>query len=474
METTTQPYEDPRPVPDQSGCRPRHPTRRRFLRQTVIGAVGILPLSRWGATVAHAGADGTIAMPVGDFLNSMGACSSLTGRGETLEGTIQALKYTGLRFIRCGLEDRISVRDMIELHRQTGARIAYGLLSGGTDLARLLNEARPLASAGALLALEGNNEPNNWGVTYQGEKGGRDLSWLPVAKLQRDLYKAVKSDRVLKDYPVWSISEAGAQTDNVGLQFLTIPDGAGCLMPDGTQYADYANCHNYITHPSWPGLHDNQTWLSASPGRDCPVDGLYGNHGRTWRKKFPGYSEAELATLPRVTTETGFPVGGDVTEEIQARLFMNLYLSQFKRGWSHTAIYLLRTRSNEPAHERYAIYRMDYTPKQAAHYLHNLTTILAHRGAVSTPGRLAYAIPNQPATVHDLLLQKSHGTFALVLWGERFTGGADTITVNLGVRCMAVRVYDPTVGTSPMHTLTGVDSLTLVLSDHPVVVEVIR
>jgi len=27
-------------------------------------------------------------------------------------------------------------------------------------------------AAGALLAFEGNNEPNNWGVTYQGEQGG--------------------------------------------------------------------------------------------------------------------------------------------------------------------------------------------------------------------------------------------------------------------------------------------------------------
>jgi hypothetical protein len=89
-------------------------------------------------------------------------------------------------------------------------------------------------------------------VTYEGVRGGRTNSWLPVAKLQRDLYQAVKSDPILKDYPVWSLSENGAQTDNVGLQFLTIPAGAGTLMPDGTRFADCANCHNYLTHPSWP------------------------------------------------------------------------------------------------------------------------------------------------------------------------------------------------------------------------------
>lgn len=44
---------------------------------------------------------------------------------------------------------------------------------------------------------------------YQGEKRSGDLSWLPETKLQRDLYKAVKNDPVLKNYPVWNISESG-------------------------------------------------------------------------------------------------------------------------------------------------------------------------------------------------------------------------------------------------------------------------
>ena len=407
-----------------------------------------------------------------DFLNSIGVVSSITGRGETLSGTISSISYTGIRFIRCGIEDRISVADMISLHEKTNTKIVYGLLSGGTNITRLLNEARQLASAGALLALEGNNEPNNWGIKYQDEQGGRNLSWIPVAKLQSDLYKAVKSDPVLKDYPVWNISESGAETDNVGLQFLTIPDNAGTLMPDGTQYADYANCHNYITHPSWRGLHDNQTWLSADPGPACPVDGLYGNYGLTWRNHYKGYSGSELVKLPRVTTETGFPTGEDLTEEIQARLFMNLYLSQFKRGWSHTVIYLLRTRSNESSHERYAIFRMDYTPKQAAHYLHNMTSILADSIDTADPGSINYSVIDQPASVHDLLLQKSDGKFELVVWGERFTGGSDNVTINLGKSFSTVRIFDPTVGTSPIQNLSGISSLTIELTDHPVIIEI--
>jgi len=369
----------------------------------------------------------TAAIPANDFLDSIGVCSAVSRRGEKLASTIEAARYTGIRWFRVGYESGIPIGDLLELHRQTGVRFSYGLMSGGTDIARLLEGARQLASARALIALEGNNEPNNWGITYQGEKGGRTSTWLPVARLQRDLYAAVKSDPVLKEYPVWSLSENGAQEDNVGLQFLTIPNGAGALMPDGTKYADYANCHNYMTHPGWPGLHDNQTWIAADPGRGCKVDGLYGNYGLTWRRRFKGYWEDELLTLPRVTTETGITIEGAITEPIQARLYLSVYLDQFKRGWKQTAVYLLRDRTDERGNQTFGFYRPDYTPRLAATYLHNLTAILADKPANAKPGALHYSIAPRPSTVHDLLLQKSDGTFALVVWNERFSRQVGTM-----------------------------------------------
>jgi hypothetical protein len=415
--------------------------------------------------------NGIKAVSANTFLNSMGVCSSISGRGETLEGSIEALNYTGIRWVRCGLEDDITTSEMITLRKKTDAKIAFGLLSGNTNIAAIIDTSRILAGADALLAIEGNNEPNNWPIVYKGQQGGGEYSWLPVSQLQNDLYKAVKTDAVLQNYPVWNISESGAQTDNVGLQFLIIPDSAKTKMPGGTRYADYANCHNYITHPAWPGLHDNQTWLSSSPGADCPVDGLYANYGLTWKNKFEGNSLSQLQKMPRVTTETGYSIDENVTEEIQARLFLNLYLSQFKRGWSFTAIYLLRTRSNEPHHEPYAIFKKDYTPKIAAHYLHHLTTILEDRESDIVPGQVNYSIPDQPETVHDLLLQKANGTYFLVIWGERFAGGSDTITVNPTQTYHTINIYDPTVGTSSVKTIYNAGSVKLSMTNHPIIIE---
>ena len=417
------------------------------------------------------------AVPATDFLNSIGVVSTFPDRGQPLPKTVEMVKYAGFRWVRGGIEGLTAdgpttVQTYLDLHRETGVRFSWGLVSGGNDVKKLVETARRLAAADALLAFEGNNEPNNWGVTYQGEAGGGPApSWLAVAKLQRDLYTSVKNDPVLKKYPVWSISEGGAQTDNVGLQFLTIPPGAGTSLPEGTRYADYANVHNYIYHPNSAALEDNKTWNAADPSSACRVDGLYGNYGLTWGKHFRGHSETELLTLPRVTTETGCTVDGPITEEIQALNLLSMYLDQFKRGFSHTAVYLLRDRADEGGNQTFGFFKPDYTPRKAARFLHNLTTILADQGTIAKPGQLNYAVAEQPATVHEMLLQKSDGTFELVVWGERLKG-SDSLIVRLGGVYSAVRVFDPTIGSTPIKTHRNIKSLMLSVSDHPFIIEI--
>jgi hypothetical protein len=412
----------------------------------------------------------TTAISTNDFLNSIGVNSAISCRGETLEKTISIIKYTGIRWIRSGYEGDVVIQDYLKLHKETGIRFSYGLMSGGTNINRLLKDARQLAQAGALVAIEGSNEPNNWPVNYNGEKGGKDLSWLAVAKLQKDLYSAVKSDPLLKSYPVWSLCENGAQTDNAGLQFLKIPRGAGTIMPEETKYADFATCHNYFVHFSNPILQDNQTWNAADPGPLCKVDGLYGNYGLTWKNKFQGYTHQQLKCLPKVTTETGVTIDSLHSEEQQARLYLNLYLAQFKRKWSYTSVYLLRDRSDETGNQSFGFYRPDYTPRKAAIYMHNFTTILADKYTARKKAVLSYSLINPPETIHDLLLHNSNGKFQLVIWSEKING-METLEVKLKIKARLVKIYDPTLSSTPIKTLTNIANLKLRLSDHPLIVE---
>src|SRR5438105_1659086 len=151
-------------------------------------AILLLPTAR----AAAPGASGVTAARAGDFLNSIGANSAISVRGESLDKTAECARYLGLRWFRAGIEGDIPIRTFVELHKQSGARFSWGLGSGGSDVAKLIETGRQVAAAGALLAFEGPNEPNNWSITYQGRTGGRgDSSWVPVAKLQSDLYRAV-------------------------------------------------------------------------------------------------------------------------------------------------------------------------------------------------------------------------------------------------------------------------------------------
>ena len=440
------------------------------------GAVAARPSGAYAAAPRAATPSGARVHAAGasDFLESIGICAHVGQGVDDPSRSADAIAYAGIRNVRDS--DNVSasyVADLVAMHNQTGAR--FVLVRSGPDDAWLtgqLDASRGLATAGALLALEGPNEPNNWAVTYNGKSSVWDQDFTPVAGWQRALYQQAKADPVLRTYPVFHTSEAGgSEPNNVGLQFLRIPDGAGTLMPDGTVYADYANVHNYICRK--PAIIDNMAWLNASPDFVDWIDGVYGEYGVTWRKKFAGYtSAAARAALPKVTTEngwpTGDPAGGKLTEEQQARLYLNLYLAQFARGFRHTFLYMLRDGGGGDA--GFGLFDIDYNPKQSANYLHNLTTILADDGVLATmPQALHYSIADQPETVHDLLLHKGSGASFLTVWNER-ANGSDDVVVDLG-DSYDIKVYDPTVGTAPIQTGANVRTISLTLSDHPVLIE---
>jgi hypothetical protein len=446
----------------------------RFAASAVLAALGLM-LGPWIAATSAAGEDATTAVKANDFLNSLGACTHIT-QGEDDPTKIAAcLTYTGIRAIRDdGSTNPKTLQSFVAVHRACGAKVVPLPING--NIAASLAEYETLAAAGALLAAEGPNEPNNWHVTYHGKTSSNKTS-LPIAQFQRDLYAAVKTDPKLAGIPVFHSSEAGgSQPDNCGLQYLTIPSGAGALMPDGTKYADYANPHNYVCDHLKGLTEDNIAWNAEDPALNGKWDGLYVEYGHTWwGKGFNGYAKDQLERLPRVTTETGWSTraggGGHsdaISEEQQGKLFLNLYLDAFKRGWSHTFIYMLR---DSPAQGAWGFVHNDYTHKASANCLHNMTTILADKSSAFAPGKVSYSIPGKPATVHDLLLQKSNGTFALAVWGEKVKG-ANELTVHLGATYALVKVYDLTVGTAPIRTLDKVSSVPLTLSDHAFIIEI--
>lgn len=443
---------------------------------------------------------GKKAIPAYRFLNSIGVNSAIDSRFELKEQTAESMKYIGARWIRSGAQ---SSTDVFEYMLSNVPHLRFSIMFDPAGNDNVFKQAEWLKSRGALIALEGVNEPNNWWITYKGENSGGPYSWKGLARMQSECYAQTKS--ILGDVDVWSITETGAERDNCGLQFAVIPEGAGCLMPDGTKYYDCINVHNYFIHARWPAHSDNQTWRASASGKEgLVVDGVYDNHGKTWAGGFAGYSEQELEAARKVTTETGCTLNtykswsddagrphakyteisdpnSFVTEDEQGLLYMSCYLSQFARGFEYTAMYILRDRTDEAGNQSFGLvepleweeaplhgYHQRY--RTAARYMHNLTTILSDDSAIESPGKVDYEIPSCPETVHDLLLQKADGTFCLVVWGENYAGGSSQIKVKFSRKCSLLSVYDPTAGTEAVRKVKNTDHIALTMTNRPYII----
>jgi hypothetical protein len=410
-----------------------------------------------------------------NYLNSIGVCTHMTQGADSVSNVATVLSYTGIRNIRDDSTTNAStLSSYVTLHNTSGTMI--DMLPVIASVSSSISVWETLAAGHALLSAEGPNEPNNFNVGYNGYNTTSGGNYLGLAEFQRDLYTAVKGDSNLSGIPVFSSSESGgSEPNNVGLQFLTIPSGSGVtLMPTGTVYADYANCHNYMINNTFPNPADSVCWAAEFPTANWGADGLYSEFGSTWASGFTGYNTTQLSTLPRVTTETGWysaadsPAGENnpVSEDQQGKLFLNLYLTAIKEGWAYTFIYYLHDTSSQGY---WGFVHTDYSYKDSATYLHNMTTIMSDSGS-TTPGSVNYSIASEPGTVHDLLFQKSNGTYYLVVWDDRpVSEGTDPITINLGAT-YAVTEFDPTVGTTG--TSEGsVSSISVTLSDHPIILE---
>jgi len=78
----------------------------------------------------------------------------------------------------------------------------------------------------------GTAAQTRFSFTYNGQQGeGAELSEYARAAFQSALYLAARHNPLLASYPVFGVSETGAETDNVGLQYRMIPAGEAAVFP---------------------------------------------------------------------------------------------------------------------------------------------------------------------------------------------------------------------------------------------------
>lgn len=323
-----------------------------------------------------------------------------------------------------------------------------------------------------IVGVAGPNEPDNQGFTYTDGTGG-PLGWQGIAggnRAQFDLYAAMKADLTLATIPVdeWpsAFSYSGNFAGNYG------------GMVNLTAASDRQNLHDYYSanntdQPTYPA--DGPIYASLS---DPSYGYLANNRSFCRHDRF-------------VTTETGWVTpwgpGGQLytsqcDDRAQARLVLCDLLDHASLP-SCELVYIYKLRGSTGGNA-YGVMNDDGTPKAAGTAVRNLMTILNDGGAGAatfSTTNLAHSLSGMPAQSGHHVVQKSNGSFDVLLWNEtpffNAATGADvmiassTVTITLPVGSSG-SVYDPVNGASPISTFSNVNQVIVSLNDSPLIVEV--
>ena len=176
-----------------------------------------------------------------------------------------------------------------------------------------------------------------------------------------------------------------------------------------------------------------------------------------------------------------------VDETVQAKQILNTVMDAALHGNAATYLYELvdshpdATNASTEAH--YGLFRQDWSAKPAAMALHNLTTILTTGTGDASGAAVDYTLSGLPATGASLLFHEANGAHDIVVWAEpdiwneaahaEIAAPNTAVTVNLGATYHAVAVYDPLQGATPVQVYADVNAVTLNVTDHPLVVELV-
>ena len=427
---------------------------RRMLGWSLAGSLLVaLPCGRTEAAAIET----VKAVSAREFLDSLGIVTHMgynDGAYANPSEAIEDLTYLGIHQVREGVPDphggppdrnyAVSLHAMLD----AGNKFDFVTAIGRQTLAVFQDQVDAIAKQypDAVIAIEGPGEINNFLIRYKGLTGDAAGNVL-----QRELYATVQADPLLHGIPVYYLT--GNRPVDLGIS---------------PKLADYANAHPYPYQGQPPGPR-----MAAEFLHDFIMPPPY----------------------PKVITETGYfnqpgaSGGSGVDDATQAKLTLDLLLDAFHQGVAKTFLYQLRSAYPDPTGNNpdteYGLFNLDNSPKPVATAIHNLTAILADPGMTASfldTASLGYAVSGLPGTGQDLLLQKSDGSFALVLWAEPTIWNEAThtpiavpdhaITLSLGAPARSIRFFDPLLSAIPSQNATNATSITVAVSDHPVILEV--
>lgn len=362
---------------------------------------------------------------------------------------IRALDYLGVSHIRDSVP-RVAPGRALPLAEymwlnKAGVRFNLIISGGAYDPANAITALEKLETArpGAIEAIEGFNEVNNWPVTYNGH-----------ASLDAALAAQTTTVRLLRAHPT--------------LNHIPILDLTGNDIPDRLgDRGDYHNTHVYAQNGNQPGK-----WMGKK--------GQWAD-GKPWAITEFGYAS---------NPQSGWLVIG-VDEAGQAKGVLNGILDAAQYGVSRIYLYELLDEKPDPEGKsnelHFGLFRFDSQPKPVAEALRNLLRIIgdADPAALSFTTRpLDLKIDGAPDTLRILTVQKASGETEILLWnevsfwdrehGKPIQNALVPVRLTLPAGARAKALYDPMKQAEAIRQFASEGGLTVDVPDYPVIVEITR
>jgi hypothetical protein len=436
-----------------------------------------------------------------DFLAIWGVNGNIAGNAPVYRdaaGVASDVAYLGARFYRESLASTQSfqlavlkaiVGAGVRLIAHPPAIIGAGeaLVVGGIQSPSIIGSATPLVIATLLAVVkawanlgtdsvsmvEGPDNPYAAAISYSGVNGGgRNGSWTSVADFQRDWYAAIKGDIATSSISVSTPTVVGKETPNVGLQYVTIPAGAGATFVDGTIFADLLAMQLY------PGV-DWASPQTVDETGDHILDQLTSDFVTTVRGSYAGYTVAQAMTLGRTVSEFGIStLSGTVkvNEDVKGKNLLTGILNLRRTAYQAVCLNELYESG-----DGFGLFSAKNVPNLSATYLHNAAVVLNDPGvgaATFSPASIMLGISTIPTTAIWDLFQKADAHYQFVIWNNTSNwSGSDPVSIpaqSVTVTWPAlgtVSIYDPTIAATAVGVTRNASSATVSLTDHPLIVD---
>ena len=289
---------------------------------------------------------------------------------------------------------------------------------------------------------------------------------------------------------------------------------AACEIANSGYIGDFVHYGNAHPYHFWPPFkpfgklsHCNFNSSSAHPTVSLwtSPDNLGGT---------VGYIEATRkqrvrADQPMIFTEWGYPTSSDVKqgwgvdEDVAAKYVLRGFLEHFNAGILYSCHYQLMDPEhelpfNDDAEAHFGLAYFDGTLKKSGWALKRIIELLEDGGNMNIPnhsldyslsggGGLSFSDDRDATTneIHQTLVQKADSTYYLIFWQEAISTNSKgkainvspvDVTINFKTAISRLKAYLPatTDNTNPVADTTNIQSFTIAVPDHPVVIEILE